>query len=332
MPPVVLRVLPGKGSSDNRRNNIADTTHHRHFLIASIYHVHPRSLHLSAGKAACGARFEEAWKVIKKELLDHIMPKDVIGCYKMKQAESQHTHLPKGFRVRLEHRARTFYPPFLPFLPFSPVQSQLQVCFLVSDRHCGTLPAQEAFPHADTLDFFLKTMIQTMRELIELIAVPEDEVDLSNFSPKIHSLIVTYKIAYYLFYLPIALAMEVSHTPKFYPSGNNETVEPYALAKSILIYFGEIQDDYLAFSGPSEQIGLDILDKKSPRCVNTALVVYTPEQWRVLDENYGRKDSKCDRRVNVVFESTEVDLSKKYGAYDEKVFGELVAMIGDFGG
>ncbi len=55
----------------------------------------------------------------------------------------------------------------------------------------------------------------------------------------------------------------------------------------------------------------------------------TPEQRRVLDGNYGRKDIECERRVKEVFESPEVDLRKRYGAYKEKVYGELVAMIGE---
>ena len=36
---------------------------------------------------------------------------------------------------------------------------------------------------------------------------PEDEVDLSKFSLEKHSYIVTYKTAFYSFYLPVALAM-----------------------------------------------------------------------------------------------------------------------------
>ncbi len=82
--------------------------------------------------------------------------------------------------------------------------------------------------------------------------------------------------------------------------------EPYALAKSILIPFGEyfeIQDDFLDFSGAPEQIGkivTDILDNKCSWCMNTALAVCTPEQRRVLDENYRRKDSECERRVKEI--------------------------------
>ncbi|PBK79654.1 hypothetical protein ARMGADRAFT_1049118 [Armillaria gallica] len=69
---------------------------------------------------------------------------------------------------------------------------------------------------------------------------------------------------------------------------------------------------FLDFSGTPEQIGTDIL-------VNKCL-------WsrRILDDNYGRKDSECERRVKVVFESPEV---KRYGVY-EKIYGEIPEVEG----
>ncbi|KAK0430885.1 isoprenoid synthase domain-containing protein [Armillaria borealis] len=113
--------------------------------------------------------------------------------------------------------------------------------------------------YVDILELFLETTFQTeMGQLIDLITAPENEVDLSKFSLK--------KTAYYSF-----------HVPQSYPSGNNQTIEPYALAKSILIPLSEyfqIQDDCLDFSGTPEQIGkigTDILDNKCLWCVNTAL-------------------------------------------------------------
>ncbi|KAK0438811.1 isoprenoid synthase domain-containing protein [Armillaria borealis] len=145
-------------------------------------------------------------------------------------------------------------------------------------------------------------------EIGQLITAPEDEVYLSKFSLNRHSLIMIYKTAYYSF-LPIA---------------------PYALPKSILIPLGEyfqIQGDFLDFSGTPEQIGTDILDNKCSWCVNTALAVCTPEQRRVLDDNYGRNDPECERRVKVVFESPQVDLRRR--RYEEKVYRELIAMIGE---
>ncbi|PBK86758.1 terpenoid synthase [Armillaria gallica] len=159
-----------------------------------------------------------------------------------------------------------------------------------------------------TYDEYLNAAVPAeMGQLIDLITAPEDELDLSKFSLKKHSLIVINKTARYSFYLPVALAMYISH------------------------YF-QIQDDFLDFSGTPEQIGkigTDILDNKCSWCVDTALAVCTPEQRKVLDENYGRKYSECERRVKEAFESLEVDLRKQYGVYEEKVYGELVAMIGE---
>jgi farnesyl diphosphate synthase len=44
-------------------------------------------------------------------------------------------------------------------------------------------------------------------QLLDLLTAPEDSVDLSKFSLEKHSFIVTYKTAFYSFYLPVALAM-----------------------------------------------------------------------------------------------------------------------------
>ncbi len=45
--------------------------------------------------------------------------------------------------------------------------------------------------------------------------------------------------------------------------------------------------------------------------------------------NYGRKGSESERRVKVVFESPDsVDLKMQYAVYEEKIYGELIAMIG----
>ncbi len=57
------------------------------------------------------------------------------------------------------------------------------------------------------------------------------------------------------------------------------------------------------------------------------LAVCTPEQRR--GPNYGRKGSESERRVKVVFESPDsVDLKMQYAVYEEKIYGELIAMIG----
>ncbi|KAI0682172.1 isoprenoid synthase domain-containing protein, partial [Cerioporus squamosus] len=120
--------------------------------------------------------------------------------------------------------------------------------------------------------------------LIDLITAPEDHVDLSKFSLAKHQKIVIYKTAYYSFYLPVALAMYtcgIPHTP---------SNDPYELAQSILIPLGE----YFQVLG---KIGTDIIDDKCSWCINTALALATPEQRKILDENYGRKDAEAEKRV-----------------------------------
>ncbi|PBK86680.1 terpenoid synthase [Armillaria gallica] len=126
---------------------------------------------------------------------------------------------------------------------------------------------------------FLETTFQTERGSLSLLQRMR------------HSLTMIYKTAYYSFYLPVAVAL-------------------YALAKPILIPFSDTPEQI-------RNIGTDIFDNRCSWCVNTTLPVCTPKQQLVLDENYGRKDSECERRVKVVFESPEVGL------------WELIAMIGE---
>ncbi|KAK0224865.1 isoprenoid synthase domain-containing protein [Armillaria nabsnona] len=197
-------------------------------------------------------------------------------------------------------------------------------------RSCSRLRYITAFPQGEplcSLIFWSLSGDDVPDREGQLITAPEDEVYLSKFSLTKHSLIMIYKTAYYSFYLPVAVAA----CPTILPSGN-QTIKPYALPKSILIPFSEyfqIQDDFFDFFGTPEQIGnigTDIFDNKCSWCVNTTLPVCTPKQQWVLDENYGRKDSECERRVKVVFEGPEVGfkLRKRYGVYEAKVYGSLL--------
>ncbi|KAJ3829482.1 isoprenoid synthase domain-containing protein [Lentinula raphanica] len=210
--------------------------------------------------------------------------------------------------------------------------------------------------YVDLLELFHEVTYQTeMGQLIDLITAPENEVDLNRFSLKKHSLIVIYKTAFYSFYLPVALAMLFCRIPTSYtlPS-SSEPIAPYEVAKEILIPLGEyfqIQDDFLDFSGVPAQIGkvgTDIVDNKCSWCINTALAYATPEQRKILDENYGVKPTEeekelakrmaagkngeeqgylgeAEKRVKKVFE--EIGLREKYAEYEEGVYKKLNAMI-----
>jgi len=185
--------------------------------------------------------------------------------------------------------------------------------------------------YVDLLELFHDTTYQTeMGQLIDLITAPEDEVDLNRFSLDKHRLIVLYKTAYYSFCLPVALAMYMSGVPASY-THEGKTIEPYKVALSILLPLGEyfqIQDDFLDFSAPPDllgKIGTDIVDNKCSWCVNTALALATPEQRKVLDENYGRKDPAAEARVKEVFEA--VGVRERYAKYEADVYGRLNDLI-----
>jgi farnesyl diphosphate synthase len=124
--------------------------------------------------------------------------------------------------------------------------------------------------------------------------------------------------------------MYMTHIPTTYIHNSTPT-DPYKLALDILLPLGEyfqIQDDFLDYDGTPEQIGkvgTDILDNKCSWCINTALAIATPEQRKVLDENYGQKDAAKEARVKKVY--GELGLREKYQAYEEGAYQMIMGMI-----
>ncbi|KAJ8100595.1 isoprenoid synthase domain-containing protein [Lipomyces tetrasporus] len=177
--------------------------------------------------------------------------------------------------------------------------------------------------YIDLIELFHDVTFQTeLGQLLDLITAPEDEVDLSKFSLEKHSFIVIYKTAYYSFYLPVALAMYMAGI------GSPEDLKQ---AHDVLIPLGEyfqIQDDYLdcygdpAFIG---KIGTDIFDNKCSWLINTALKKADQEQRKILDENYGQKDSACEAKVKAIYR--DLDLENDYFKYEEDVVGRIRALI-----
>ncbi|KAJ5381948.1 Farnesyl pyrophosphate synthase [Penicillium cataractarum] len=177
--------------------------------------------------------------------------------------------------------------------------------------------------YIDLVELFHETTWQTeLGQLCDLITAPEDNVNLDNFSMEKYMFIVTYKTAYYSFYLPVALALLYLQVA---------TPETLKQAHDILIPLGQyfqIQDDYLDnFGDPSVigKIGTDIQDNKCSWLVNQAIARATPEQRAVLDSAYGRKDKEQEAKVKKIFD--ELELEKLYKEYEENVVGELRAKI-----
>ncbi|KAL2788858.1 isoprenoid synthase domain-containing protein [Aspergillus keveii] len=177
--------------------------------------------------------------------------------------------------------------------------------------------------YIDIVELFHETTWQTeLGQLCDLITAPEDKVDLDNFSMEKYMFIVTYKTAYYSFYLPVALALLYLQLA---------TPENLQQAHDILIPLGQyfqVQDDYLDAYGDPEvigKIGTDIQDNKCSWIVNQALQRCNAEQRKLLDTCYGRKDATLEAKVKELFK--ELDLETVYKEYEEKIVGEIKTKI-----
>ena len=177
--------------------------------------------------------------------------------------------------------------------------------------------------YIDLIELFHEVTFQTeLGQTCDLLTAPEDKVDLDNFSMEKYQFIVIYKTAYYSFYLPVALALH---------QAGLATPKNLKQAENILIPLGEyfqIQDDYLDNFGKPEhigKIGTDIMDNKCSWLVNQALQRATPEQRKVLEENYGHKDKAKETAVKKLYD--EMALEQIYKDYEEKRVAEIREMI-----
>jgi farnesyl diphosphate synthase len=191
----------------------------------------------------------------------------------------------------------------------------------------GMIAINDAFMLESSIFILLKKYFRSHAAYIDFVELFQEVAfqtelgqtcDLDNFSLEKYSFIVIYKTAYYSFYLPVALAM--LYTGKASPANLKQ-------AEDILIPMGEyfqVQDDYLDnFADPETlgKIGTDIQDNKCSWLVNQALKKVTPEQRKVLQDNYGQKNKECEARVKQLFD--ELELEKIYKEYEEARVGEL---------
>jgi farnesyl diphosphate synthase len=190
--------------------------------------------------------------------------------------------------------------------------------YVILKKHFRSHPA-----YVDLLELFHETTWQTeLGQLCDLITAPEDKVDLDNFSMEKYMFIVTYKTAYYSFYLPVALALLYLELA---------TPENLQQTHDILIPLGQyfqVQDDYLdAYGDPAVigKIGTDIQDNKCSWLINQALQRCNTEQRKLLDTAYGRKDGELEAKVKALYK--ELDLEKVYKEYEEKTVGEIRTKI-----
>ncbi|KAK2878173.1 hypothetical protein FQN49_001076 [Arthroderma sp. PD_2] len=179
--------------------------------------------------------------------------------------------------------------------------------------------------YVDMVELFHEVAFKIeLGQAYDMLTAPENHVNLANFNMDKYSLIVTYKTAYYSFYLPVALAL--LYTGRASPKNLKQ-------AESILVPMGkyfQVQDDYLdAFADSSflGKVGTDIQDNKCSWLVNQALNRCSEGQRKVLDENYGRKDKDCERKVKELY--LELGLEQVYQEYEEATVADLRRRIAD---
>lgn len=167
------------------------------------------------------------------------------------------------------------------------------------------------------VELFHETALQIeLGQAFDMLTADEGGPDRATFNPTTYSQIVTYKTAYYSFYLPIALALYAADAA---------TPANLAAARAILVPMGEyfqIQDDYLdCFADPTVlgKIGTDIVDGKCSWLVVQALQRASTDQTRLLVENYGRADGES--AVKALY--TELRLEEIYRTFEEERSAEL---------
>ena len=136
------------------------------------------------------------------------------------------------------------------------------------------------------------------------------------------TLIVKYKTAFYSFYCSVALAMIVF--------GISDQAA-YDHAREILMVMGiyfQAQDDFLDCYGTPEQIGkigTDIWDKKCGWLFCQAWHLTTPQQKKLLKENYGFGNNPAkEAKVKQLYR--DLKLEDLYRTYEEDSYKQIMAL------
>lgn len=189
----------------------------------------------------------------------------------------------------------------------------------LADLLTAPAPKPEGNANLDNVDLLTAPKPEDNANLdnVDLLTAPKNKVNLNNFNMAKYRFIVVYKTAYYSFYLPVALAL--------YQLGL-ATPENLKTAEDILIPMGEyfqVQDDYLDNFGDPKRIGKIGTDIKEGKCswlVIQALQNATPDQRKILEDNYGREGEANEAVIKKLYD--DLELKDKYKEYEEEVAGD----------
>ena len=159
-------------------------------------------------------------------------------------------------------------------------------------------------------------------QLLDTTTAPIGTVDLTRYTIETYMRIVTYKTAFYTFYLPVACGLRLA--------GITDTAA-YKLAEDICVTMGQyfqIQDDYLDCFGDPEvigKVGTDIEDNKCSWLVVQALDRASEAQRGVIEAHYGKSDEESVEAVKAVYR--ELKLENVFFEYEQQSYDKLVGTI-----
>ncbi|KRT83264.1 hypothetical protein AMK59_4287 [Oryctes borbonicus] len=166
------------------------------------------------------------------------------------------------------------------------------------------------------------TLKAAMGQTLEFFAKKDGKPDLSAFTMSRYNAIVKYRTSYYMFYLPVALAMYLS--ARFDP-------EMHRQARTILMemgHFYQVQEDFLdCFGDPAltGKAGTDIRDGKCTWLSVVALQRATSEHQRIFQNNYGQPNLHSEIIIKDLYE--ELSLPVTYSVYEEESYNLIKTHI-----
>jgi len=145
-----------------------------------------------------------------------------------------------------------------------------------------------------------------------------------KFNMKYYTRIITYKTAFYSFYLPAASALIACN---IVDSNALKACEEICVAMGVKF---QIQDDYLDCYGDPEHIGkvgTDIFDHKCTWLLVIALQMMNEGQRKTLEANYGNgiEDKKAEQTIKELYK--ELDLEKVYEKQEADSLQQCTALI-----
>ena len=75
------------------------------------------------------------------------------------------------------------------------------------------------------------------------------------------------------------------------------------------------------------KIGTDIQDNKCGWLVVQALLKCNEDQRKIIEENYGKKDAECEKKIKQLY--LDLDIEAVYKKYEEESYADLKAIMED---